>query len=229
MSASMILPNDERTLQCDALLFDLDGVLVDSAACSERLLREWALHHALDPARVCAVAHGCRTVETVQHVAPHLDAAAEAEVLTAREAITTEGVFEVVGARELLGRLPPNRWGIVTSGARSVATLRLRSAGLTEPHTLICAGDVIRGKPDPEGYVAAAARLKVAPDRCVVVEDAPAGLEAAHAAGMRSIGVVGTSGVAALARATFTISRLAALHVVNGHGDGALTILLAPA
>lgn len=220
--------NGERTLHCEALLFDLDGVLVDSAACIERLLRDWALQHALEPAHVFATSHGRRTIETIQLVAPYLDAAAEAEALTTREAVTTEGVVEVAGARELLRAVPPNRWAIVTSGDRSVATLRLRSTGLPEPRVLICAADVTRGKPDPEGYLAAAEQLRVAPESCLVVEDAPAGLEAAHAAGMRSIGVAGTHAAAALSRATVTIAALAAMRVVAGQTDGQITVRLAP-
>lgn len=215
-------------LQCEALLFDLDGVLVDSAACIARLLRDWALHHALVPDRVIAAAHGRRTIETVQHVAPHLDAAAEAEVLTAQEAATTDGIFEVPGARALLCALPANRWAVVTSGARAVATLRLRSTGLPSPRILICADDVVRGKPDPEGYLAAAAALNVAPEDCVVIEDAPAGLAAAHAAGMRSIGVIGTYDAVALASATLTVNRLAALHVRHREDGGPLTVHAAP-
>jgi sugar-phosphatase len=218
-----------RPLYCEAMLFDLDGVLVDSVACSKQVLREWAQSHGLELARVMTVSHGRRAIETIQLVAPHLDAAAEADLLIARESCTTDGVHEVAGARELLRTLPPTRWAIVTSGTRSIATLRLRFTGLPVPPILICADDVERGKPDPEGYLAAAARLHVLPESCVVVEDAPAGLAAARAAGMRSIGVVGTCDAAALAQATITIPRLAALRVVTGDAGGVLTIQVAPA
>ena len=168
----MAFMNAEVSLQCAAILFDLDGVLVDSAVCVERIWRTWALQHYMDPDRVIALAHGRRTIETVQLVAPHLATEAEAAALAASESNTTDGVFEVRGARELLQRLSACSWVTVTSGIRAVATLRLLHTGLPQPEVLVCADDVHRGKPDPEGYLAAAERLGFAPRACVVVEDA---------------------------------------------------------
>jgi sugar-phosphatase len=167
------------SLRCAAILFDLDGVLVDSAACVERTWRNWALSHHLEPERVIAVAHGRRALETVQMLVPDLSSEAELAALAASESTTTEGVLEVPGARALLRRLPVTNWAIVTSGIRAVATFRLRHTSLPEPAVMVCADDVRRGKPDPEGYLNAARRLGFAPEACVVVEDAPAGLEAA--------------------------------------------------
>jgi mannitol-1-/sugar-/sorbitol-6-phosphatase len=201
------------SLRCDALLFDLDGVLVDSRACVERILREWSRANALAPDRVIRVAHGRRTIETVRIVAPHLDAEREASTLTEIESTATEGVQPIPGARELLNSLPRSRWAVVTSGGRDVATLRLAHTGLPQPSTLICAEDVRRGKPDPEGYLSAAARLGFEPDACVVVEDAPAGLEAARHAGIRAVGVATTFDVALLAGATYVVRSLAALQI----------------
>src|SRR3712207_6730212 len=114
------------TFTCDALLFDLDGVLVDSAELVERTWRRWAARHALDPDQIVRVAHGRRTVETVRLVAPQLDAVAEGDALAASESAETDGVYEIPGARELLTSLPPHRWSIVTSGIRAVAELRIR-------------------------------------------------------------------------------------------------------
>jgi sugar-phosphatase len=196
------------------LLFDLDGVLVDSRACVERIVREWARDHAVDPEHVIAVAHGRRTIETVRLVAPHLDAEREANALTVIESTATEGVDEIPGARALLDSLPPTRWAVVTSGGRDVATLRLAHTGLPRPKVLICAEDVRCGKPDPEGYLAAATRLGASPADCVVVEDAPAGLQAAARAGMRSIGIATTFGTDALREATHVASSLASLRVM---------------
>jgi len=174
------------------ILFDLDGVLVDSTECVERAWRTWAARRGLDPERVMQVAHGRRTIETVSLVAPHLSLADEVAALEGVEAHTTEGVYEIPGARELLERLPRDAWAIVTSGVRAVATLRIRHTGLPMPRVLVCADEIRRGKPDPEGYLTAAARLGRAPADCVVIEDTPPGLEAARAAGMRSIGIAGT-------------------------------------
>ncbi len=180
------------------ILFDLDGVLVDSTACIVRMWRKWAERHGLDPERVLEVGHGRRTIETVRLVAPHHVLADEVAALEGVESHTTEGIYEVPGARELLERLPDDAWGIVTSGIRSVATLRIRHTGLPMPRVLVCADEIARGKPDPEGYLTAAALLARAPADCVVIEDTPAGLEAARAAGMRSIGIAGTYPASAL-------------------------------
>ena len=178
-------------LTCKALLFDLDGVLVDSAECVEGTWRRWALANQLDPDEVISVAHGRRTIETVRLVAPHLAAEDEVARLAAGESIRTEGVHEIPGARELLASIP-GPWGVVTSGIRSVATLRLRHTRLPAPPVLVCADEITAGKPDPEGYLTAAAQLQVNPGDCIVVEDALPGIEAARRAGMRTIAVLGT-------------------------------------
>jgi mannitol-1-/sugar-/sorbitol-6-phosphatase len=203
------------SLECAAILFDLDGVLVDSAACIEAILRDWAARHRLDAEHVIATAHGRRTVETIPMVAPHLSLDEEVAALAESESTTTDGVFEVPGARELLQGLPTNKWAVVTSGIRSVATLRIRHTNLPQPAVLICADEITHGKPHPEGYLTAARRLGVDPKECVVVEDAPPGLEAARAAGMRSIGVVGTYPAHSLTLATHTIRSFGDLRVTS--------------
>ena len=225
-----VMARSDRTilLACEAILFDLDGVLVNSAGCIERLLTDWATRHALSPREVIAAAHGRRTVETIRLFAPHLDAEAEASALTAAEAATTEGIFEMPAAKDAIAALPCDRWAIVTSGARAVATLRLRSTGIPEPYVLICAEDVTHGKPDPEGYLTAAARLGVAANACIVVEDAPAGLAAARAAGMRSIGVAGTYSIRALTEATHVVASLAELRVIGGDRSEPLRVQVTP-
>jgi len=194
-----------------AILFDLDGVLVDSTECVERAWRKWAASRGLDPERVMQVAHGRRTIETVALVAPHLVLADEVAALEGVEAQTTKGVYEIPGARELVERLPSDAWAIVTSGIRSVATLRIRHTGLPMPRVLVCADEISRGKPEPEGYLTAAARLGRAPVDCVVIEDTPPGLQAARAAGMRSIGIAGTYTATALTMADLVVPSLAAL------------------
>jgi len=181
-----------RNFRCQAILFDLDGVLVNSAECVERTWRKWAARHNLDPEKVLAFAHGRRTIETVQLVAPDLSADAELAQLEASEAMTSEGVYTVDGARELLESLPMDRWAIVTSGVRAVAEFRLRYTGLPIPAVMICADEISRGKPDPEGYLKAAEKLGRRPAACLVIEDAPPGIEAAHNAAMRAVGIVGT-------------------------------------
>lgn len=203
----------QSAMNCRALLFDLDGVLVDSAECVRRICTEWAILRRLDPDSVLKWSQGRRVQDTVRAVAPHLDVDAEVKVLVDMEANTTDGLHPVAGSHALLASLPPNAWAVVTSGARPVALLRLRHVGLPIPRTLITGDDVERGKPDPEGYLAAARALGYPPDECVVVEDAPAGVAAARAAGMRSIGVAGTFPRAAIAEASVVIDALRHLSV----------------
>jgi sugar-phosphatase len=204
---------------CEALLFDLDGVLVDSIVSVEHTWRVWAARHGLELETILRSAHGRRAFDTVQLVAPHLDAAAEVITLSAQEASTTQGLSEVPGAHALLAALPPNRWAVVTSGDRSVAEHRLQHVGLPLPAVMVCGDEVTHGKPDPEGYLAAAAKLGVAPANCVVVEDAPSGIEAARNAGMRVIAVATTHKPEELGTADLVIDALSAL-TARVHGDG---------
>ena len=204
-----------RSFRCKAILFDLDGVLVDSAECVERTWRNWAVQHHLNPESVIAAAHGRRTIETVHLVAPELSADAELATLAASEATTSEGIYEIAGARELLEIMPADRWAIVTSGIRVVAEFRLRHTGLPTPSVMICADEIAHGKPAPEGYLSAAARMgRAAPD-CIVIEDTTAGIEAAHAAGMRVIAVATTYPRERLTAADAVVDRLTDLSVVR--------------
>jgi sugar-phosphatase len=215
-------------LSCDAVLFDLDGVLVDSAEVVERTWRRWAAGHGLDPADVIRTAHGRRTLETVRLLAPHLAADDEVAILAASESTETDGVYEVPGARELLESLPPRSWAVVTSGIQPVAELRLRHTHLPTPPVLVTADQVRHGKPHPEGFLTAAARLGVDPARCVVVEDAPPGIEAAHAAGMRAVGVASTYEAEALAGAELVVPALRWVRVDAASGAPVRLIVRAP-
>jgi mannitol-1-/sugar-/sorbitol-6-phosphatase len=203
-----------RSFRCKAILFDLDGVLVNSAELVERTWRVWAARHQLDADKVIAVAHGRRTIETVRIIAPQLNVDAEVAALESSEMITSEGVYEIPGARELLEMLPSERWAVVTSGIRAVAEFRIRHTGLPMPSVMICAEDLSRGKPDPEGYLTAAMRIGQPPKDCIVIEDAPAGIEAAHNAGMRAIAIAATYPAEQLAAADLVVERLTDLSVV---------------
>lgn len=196
-----------------ALLFDLDGVLVDSRGVVERVWRRWAALRGRDPEPFIRVAHGRRISETIREVAPELDARSEAAILDAMEAVATEGLAALPGAPALIASLDGHRWAVVTSGGREVATLRLRTAGIEPPGVFITAEDVKRGKPDPEGYLTAARRLGTEPGRCIVLEDAPPGIRAARAAGMRVVATATTHGRDALAEADMVVESLAQLEV----------------
>lgn len=213
-------------LNSDLLLFDLDGVLIDSTPCIVRHWREWSDAHGLDLDTVMAAAHGVRTIETMRRVAPHLDVAAEAARFTAHEVADTEGVSAIPGAGALLSCLPPDAWAIVTSAGAALAEARLWQAGLPLPRLLVGGDDVARGKPDPEPYATGARRANCPPDRCVAVEDAPAGVVAGRNAGMRVIGVGATHSreVLLTAGATVVVDRLSRLKITAGEADFRLVI-----
>jgi mannitol-1-/sugar-/sorbitol-6-phosphatase len=190
-----------RRFECSAILFDLDGVLVDSAARIELQWRRWAERRGRDPSAFLQVCHGRRAVETIRLAAPDLDAAAEVARFDLGDELVNEPLRPIHGAERVLGALPAGAWAVATSGPRASAVARLRHAGLPLPTVLVCAEDVQCGKPGPDVYLRAAAGLVVEPGRCLVLEDAPAGLEAAAAAGMTALGVTTTHPAAALATA----------------------------
>ena len=187
------LPESEdryvRTFECEAILFDLDGVLVDSTAVVVRTWRDWAQDRGLDAERILEVAHGRRAAEVVQLFAPNLDADSEARELERIEAKDLDGVLEIEGARELLSSLPTDGWTVVTSGTRVLASSRMEHVGLPLPERFVSADDVENGKPHPEAYLKGAEVLGLRPEACVVIEDAPSGVSSAKSAGMRVIAV----------------------------------------
>jgi sugar-phosphatase len=178
-----------RTINCKAILFDMDGTLVDSSICVESTWRAWAMRHNLDIGRLLQVAHGRQNQETIRLIAPHLDTPEELSFLVRAEEDCRDGIVAVPGARELVETLPLECWAVVTSAWKRLAEIRMQCAGLPLPATLISADEVKRSKPQPDGYLAAAARLGVEPVDCLVFEDAPAGIEAALAAKMNVIGI----------------------------------------
>ncbi len=214
-----------RQLACDALLFDLDGVLIDSTSCITRHWKVWADRHGLDLSAVMQAAHGIRTVETMRLVAPHLDVGAEAERFTAGEISDTGGVVVVEGAADLLAGLPEGAWAVVTSGSAELATARLGRAGLPIPSVLVTAGDVHRGTPAPDPYLLGADRLGLPVNRCMAVEDSPAGIQSARAARMRVIGIAATHARDELGQATVVVDRLSALRITEGDGKGHRLVL----
>jgi sugar-phosphatase len=198
---------------CAAILFDLDGVLVDSTRSVERQWRAWARRHELDGDMVMAIGHGVRSREIIKRVAPHLDCELEAQSLEAMEAADQDGVRVMPGAQELVGAIPEGCWCVVTSGTRRLATARLQLAGIPIPKVMVTADDVSRGKPHPEPYLKGAELLGVRPEDCLVIEDAPAGIQAAHAGGMKAIGLTSTYGAVALTEADAVIQQLSQIKV----------------
>ncbi|MDQ3752989.1 MAG: HAD-IA family hydrolase [Actinomycetota bacterium] len=177
---------------CKAILFDLDGVLADSTAVVDRVWRVWADERGLDGNAIMHVAHGRPSAEIIREFAPDLEVESEVELLEHREAVDLSGVVGIMGAADLVHSLPGTSWAVVTSGTTTVAKPRLAAVGIQEPPVLITANDIVKGKPDPEGYLTAASRLGAPASNCLVIEDSPAGLEAARTAGMKTIGVTTT-------------------------------------
>lgn len=214
---------------CSGLLFDLDGVLVDSTPAVARVWTKWALAHGFDPEDTVRKAHGRPSVATIRDLLPDGDAEMENQVVLRGEIEDTEGVVPLPGARELLNSLPLERWALVTSCARPLAEVRLRTAGLPVPTRMITCEDVRIGKPDPEPYQKGADLLGVPASKCVVFEDAPAGIRAGKAAGALVIALRTTSPDSELeeAGADWIIPGYNALSVTQSdHGSGQIKLLL---
>jgi sugar-phosphatase len=174
-------------IHCAALLFDLDGVLINSTPAVARVWRRWAIEHGFNPEEVVARAHGRPSLTTVREYLPHADHEAENREVERREIEDLDGIIPLPGALELLASLPADRWTVVTSCTRPLAEVRIRAAGLPLPKKLITSNDIIHGKPHPEPYLKGASLLGFSPEECIVLEDVPAGVRAGKAAGAKVI------------------------------------------
>jgi mannitol-1-/sugar-/sorbitol-6-phosphatase len=209
-----------------AILFDMDGVLMDSTPSVERVWRIWAAKHALEPERIAPLAHGRRSIETIRAVAPDLDAEKENVVVEQMEIDDKEGVTALPGAAELLAHLPSDQFAIVTSATLPLAMARLGYAGIPVPRYMITANDVFHGKPSPEPFLKGAALLGFAPADCLVFEDTPAGISSARSAGMQAIAL----------QTTYPANQLQAAHAIIGNladvkasfNNGNIALELAP-
>lgn len=186
----MTLALDPRDV--DAALFDMDGTLLDSGAAVTASWTLFAEEHGLDPAEVLASVHGVRAADSIARYLPADEVEAETVRLIERELELLDGIVEIPGAAELLRALPEAGIpvAIVTSAPRDLALARLSAAGIPLPALIVSGDDIAEGKPAPDGYLEAAHRLGADPARCVVFEDADAGIRAGIAAGARVI-VVG--------------------------------------
>ncbi|MBS0023456.1 HAD-IA family hydrolase [Microbacterium paraoxydans] len=204
-----------ETLRARAVLLDMDGTLVDSTAVVERLWLAWAEPHGIDPETVLSVVHGRQGHQSMAIMLPERDHAInlrENELMLATEAQDVEGVVAIPGADALLAALREHPHAIVTSADVALMTARMGAAGLTLPALAVTAENVSASKPDPEGFLLAARTLGVDPADCVVFEDSGAGIQAAHAAGMRVVGV----------------GRHATAHAPTVHVDDLTQVAIAP-
>lgn len=181
--------------QFDAILFDMDGTLVDSTAVVERTWRDFAGIHDLDAQTVIGHAHGRPTAETVSFFIANQELAdSETARITHAESIDTEGVTEIPGAAAVLEALADQKWAVVTSAGNDVARARMKACGLVLPEVFVTVEDIKVGKPHPEGYLLASALLGVEPRRCLVFEDAGPGIAAGLASGATVVVVGGYQG-----------------------------------
>jgi sugar-phosphatase len=218
-------------VQCAALLFDLDGVLINSTPAVTRVWRRWAIEHNFDPDEVVARAHGRPSLTTVREYLPNADHEAENREVERREIQDLDGVIPLPGAIELLSSLPSDRWTIVTSCTRPLAQVRIKAAGLPLPKKLITSNDIAHGKPDPEPYLKAASLLGYSAADCVVLEDVPAGIRAGKAAAARVIAFTTTVWETALrqAGADWILDSCSNVHLASVSSGGlSLALALSP-
>ena len=195
-----------------AIVFDLDGVLVDSMPIVRAYWADWAERHQRNSEEVLAFVH-LTAEELVRKFAPDLDAAEEARRTAEGQAAMEREISVFAGARELTRRLPRGRWAVVTAARRALAVRHLRLGGLPIPEVLVTAEDTPSGKPDPAGYLLAASRLGFPASHCVAIEDSPAGVRAARRAGMFVLAVTNTHAPDELAEANAVLDSLASLRV----------------
>jgi len=180
-------------IHCGAVLFDMDGVLVDSTPAVERVWTGWALEHGLVPEEVVRRAHGRPSLATIQELLPRGDHEAENLEVERREIEDIADVEALPGALTLLRAIPEWRWTVVTSATRKLAEVRLRAAGLPIPEHLVTASDLKRGKPFPDPYLKGAEVLRIPARECIVAEDAASGVRSGKAAGARVLALRTTS------------------------------------
>jgi sugar-phosphatase len=179
----------EIRVNCKAVLFDVDGVLVDSTRAVARVWRQWAAERGFDPDHVAHIAQGRPSLTTVRELLPDADHEVENRMIERREIEDLDGVVACAGAQELMRSLPVDRRLLVTSSTRPLAEVRLRACGFDVPKSLITGSDIQNGKPHPELFLKGAALLGFPPAECLVVEDTSAGIRAGKAAGCRVVAV----------------------------------------
>jgi sugar-phosphatase len=184
-----------------AILFDMDGVLVDSTPAVARVWTAWAAKFGFEPSLLVRRAHGRPSITTIRELLPSGDHEAEDREMERAEIEDVEGIVALPGAARLLTALPSDRFAVVTSATHPLAVVRLRAAGFPIPKHLVTASDIQRGKPDPEPYRRGAQALGISPAHCLVIEDAPAGIQSGKAAGARVLALRTTAEDSALLQA----------------------------
>lgn len=215
-------------VECKGLLFDMDGVLLDSTVAVARVWSQWAVEKGFDPKHVSHIAQGRPSLTTIRELLPGADHDAENRIVERREMDDIEGVVACEGAQELLVSLPPERWALVTSSTRPLAKVRLRAGGLALPERMVTGNDIEHGKPHPEPFLKGAALLGIPAGDCVVVEDTAAGVRAGKAAGCRVLAfrTTMTDAVLEAARPDWIVDNCAHVHLENASSSGDLVLLI---
>ncbi len=213
-------------IHCQAVLFDMDGILISSIGSVERTWTKWALMRGLDPGRTLEIAHGRRAVETFAMLRPDLDGEAELKIVEEIEIADNEDLRVLPGVLDLLKALPSERWTVVTSATERLARARLEAGGVPAPRQLVTADHVTRGKPHPEPFMAGAALLGFAPQQCVVFEDSASGTQAGRQAGCTVVATTFSHPAERLEAAHHLVADLSGVSVQAG-AEG-LTLRLTP-
>lgn len=195
-------------IHCQAILFDLDGILVSSLGTVERTWTRWALQRGIDPAYTLNLAHGRRAIEVIATLRPDLDTEAELRRIEDLEIADDEDLSVLPGVLDLLNALPAGRWTVVTSATERLARARLATGGVPAPQSLVTADHVSRGKPHPEPFLAGAELLGFAPRQCVVFEDSASGAKAGREAGCTVIATTFSHSVESLDAAHYLVPDL---------------------
>jgi mannitol-1-/sugar-/sorbitol-6-phosphatase len=215
-------------ITCKGVLFDMDGILISSLGSVERSWTKWALMRGIVPEEALRIIHGRRSIESVAKLRPDLDAEAENRIIEQLEIDDREGIEALPGAIALLRSLPAERWTVVTSATAPLARVRLAAAGIPVPRHMVTAESVTQGKPNPAPYLAGAAILGVAPDECVVFEDAASGTRAGRAAGCTVIATPFSHPIESLSAAHYLVKDLNAVHAESVANGDAIALKFVP-
>jgi sugar-phosphatase len=213
-------------IRCKGILFDMDGVLISSLGSVERSWTKWAKMRGVDPVYTCRIAQGCRSIDTVAKLRPDLDAETENGIIEGMEIDDTGGVTALPGVLKLLSALPKSSWTVVTSATDPLARVRLAAGGIPIPERIVTAETVSQGKPHPAPYLAGAALLGIAPEECVVFEDAASGTKSARAAGCTVVATTFSHSIESLAGAHYLIPDLTAVEAAHIPGSEDLILKL---
>lgn len=215
------------SVNVSGVLVDMDGVLIDSTARDERCWLRWARFHGMEKEFSIKATHGRRGIDTLHNLRPDLDSIVELNRLEDFDEEDRDRPAIYPGVREFLGQLEPKTWTIVSSASERLMRNRLRLAGIKAPPEVVSANRVTRGKPDPEPYQVGAAILGLVPSQCLVIEDAPSGIESGKAAGCKVLAVISSHSELDLATADWIVPSLENLHA-NLQADGSIFIQLVP-